>query len=197
MHTNFKLAGAGEYLALVRPDGTTVEQEFAPEFPTQAGDISYGISQDTISAVLSEREVRYRVPTIDDADAPWTTAAYDDSTWPRGGGGPTILITEIGNGITDYLEIQNVSDHEVDTAGWHIVANKGTSGNINQYHTPLQLSGTMDPGEVLYWTDDDEEHYFGEGIVWTTGGRGWAMILDGEGNVVDFAVWRYQAADID
>jgi hypothetical protein len=41
-HTNFKLAAGGEYLALVRPDGT-VEQQFSPAYPAQAADESYGL----------------------------------------------------------------------------------------------------------------------------------------------------------
>ena len=35
LHTNFNLNKAGEYLALVMPDGATVVQDFAPEFPEQ------------------------------------------------------------------------------------------------------------------------------------------------------------------
>ena len=42
LHTNFKLQDGGEYLALVRPDGT-VQQEFAPTYPKQYTDISYGL----------------------------------------------------------------------------------------------------------------------------------------------------------
>ena len=41
LHTNFKLAGGGEYLALVRPDGSVVD-EYAPEYPPQVADVSYG-----------------------------------------------------------------------------------------------------------------------------------------------------------
>ncbi|MCX7428899.1 MAG: lamin tail domain-containing protein, partial [Planctomycetia bacterium] len=44
LHTNFKLDGDGEYLALVRPDGATIAHEYAPEFPAQGIDISYGLS---------------------------------------------------------------------------------------------------------------------------------------------------------
>ena len=36
LHTNFKLASEGEYLAIVRPDGLTVEQHFSPSFPLQS-----------------------------------------------------------------------------------------------------------------------------------------------------------------
>ncbi|MGB0326660.1 MAG: lamin tail domain-containing protein [Akkermansiaceae bacterium] len=42
-HTNFRLGSNGEYLAIVRPDGTTVDDSFAPTYPEQFTDISYGI----------------------------------------------------------------------------------------------------------------------------------------------------------
>ena len=42
LHTNFKLKGSGEYLGLISPDGITVLSEYAPEFPAQHEDISYG-----------------------------------------------------------------------------------------------------------------------------------------------------------
>ncbi|MGI9245013.1 MAG: LamG-like jellyroll fold domain-containing protein, partial [Verrucomicrobiales bacterium] len=41
LHTNFSLDADGSYLALVRPDGSTVVQEFAPAFPAQRDDLSY------------------------------------------------------------------------------------------------------------------------------------------------------------
>lgn len=41
-HTNFKLDSMGEYLAIVRPDGTTIDAVFHPTFPEQLADISYG-----------------------------------------------------------------------------------------------------------------------------------------------------------
>ena len=45
-HTNFKLDASGEYLALVQPDGQTIATQFAPKFPKQYSDVSYGLSQD-------------------------------------------------------------------------------------------------------------------------------------------------------
>ena len=41
LHTNFKLDAAGEYLALVDPN-TNVVSSFAPVYPSQLGDVSYG-----------------------------------------------------------------------------------------------------------------------------------------------------------
>ncbi len=43
LHTNFKLAAEGEYLALVSADGLTVLTEFATKFPVQFKDVSYGV----------------------------------------------------------------------------------------------------------------------------------------------------------
>lgn len=43
LHTNFKLAASGGYLALVRPDGTTVASEFR-NYPPPFGDVSFGPS---------------------------------------------------------------------------------------------------------------------------------------------------------
>ena len=44
IHTNFKLASEGEFLALVRPDGFTIEAQYAPRYPLQKRDVSYGIN---------------------------------------------------------------------------------------------------------------------------------------------------------
>ena len=42
LHTNFKLSDEGEFLALVRPDGTNIATQFAPTFPPQFSDVTYG-----------------------------------------------------------------------------------------------------------------------------------------------------------
>lgn len=47
LHTNFGLSAGGEYLGLIQPDGVTVVSEFAPEYPEQTEDISYGVTQST------------------------------------------------------------------------------------------------------------------------------------------------------
>ncbi len=43
LHTNFKLSSSGEFLALIKPDGTTISHSYSPAFPPQIADISYGI----------------------------------------------------------------------------------------------------------------------------------------------------------
>jgi hypothetical protein len=46
LHTNFRLNGMGEYLALVRPDGSAAS-EFMPNYPEQGRNVSYGWYENT------------------------------------------------------------------------------------------------------------------------------------------------------
>lgn len=45
LHTDFRLSAAGEYLALVAPDGVTVVSAFTPAYPAQFDDESFGFAQ--------------------------------------------------------------------------------------------------------------------------------------------------------
>ena len=45
LHINFQLVAGGEYLALVRPDGTNIVSEFKPTYPPQVPDLSHGVVQ--------------------------------------------------------------------------------------------------------------------------------------------------------
>ncbi len=62
LHTNFELNSDGEYLALIKPDGRTAATEFAPAFPAQSGNISYGVTQPTAAGELPVRGF-FRTPT--------------------------------------------------------------------------------------------------------------------------------------
>ncbi|HEY1110569.1 MAG TPA: CotH kinase family protein, partial [Opitutaceae bacterium] len=42
LHTNFALSADGEYLGLIQADGFTVASEYAPSFPAQRDNVSYG-----------------------------------------------------------------------------------------------------------------------------------------------------------
>jgi hypothetical protein len=100
LHTNFKLSSGGEYLALVKPDGSIVTQ-FSPEFPPQFPDVSYGVGMQIVSTTLvaSNAPLRYVIPTDASADATWTQTNFSDGGWPAG-------INGVGydTGIADPLE---------------------------------------------------------------------------------------------
>ena len=84
LHTNFKLSGEGEYVALVRPDGVTVAHEIS--FPEQIADISYGaLATLNESTLISPGDpARAWVPNDDSLGYQWTEATFDDSSWPSG-----------------------------------------------------------------------------------------------------------------
>lgn len=88
LHTNFKLNASGEYLALIRPDGIATESEYAPSFPTQYPNVSFGIgSVDTNSVILvgPGAPLSYLVPNNGGSDvggaSPFHELIYDDSGW--------------------------------------------------------------------------------------------------------------------
>lgn len=84
LHTNFSLSASGEYLALVRPDGMTVEHEFSPLYPAQANDESYGLNLIGRSIVTAGATVKYRVPTNDALGLRWTQRDFEDGGWASG-----------------------------------------------------------------------------------------------------------------
>ena len=84
LHTNFKLSSAGEFLALVRPNGTSLVHAYAPTYPVQAEDASYGLGfdEETIELILPGQVAKYIVPT--ERIAAWETAGFNDSEWESG-----------------------------------------------------------------------------------------------------------------
>ncbi|MCX6854026.1 MAG: chitobiase/beta-hexosaminidase C-terminal domain-containing protein, partial [Verrucomicrobia bacterium] len=84
LHTNFSLSSSGEYLALVRPDGVTVEHHFSPMYPAQANDESYGINFTGRSLLSQKASVKYRVPTNATLGTTWTAPEFADSSWSSG-----------------------------------------------------------------------------------------------------------------
>lgn len=85
LHTNFKLSKDGEYLALVRSNGVTVVQAFAPEFPEQRDNISYGVALPVVTETLVATGTlcRVMVPT-GMVEGTWRDIAFDDSAWTTG-----------------------------------------------------------------------------------------------------------------
>lgn len=78
LHTSFNLNAEGEYLALVQSDGTTIASEFAPQFPVQYPDISFGLYQG---------EVRYfSTPTPGAANGPGVISFVADTKFDHNRG---------------------------------------------------------------------------------------------------------------
>lgn len=124
LHTNFSLSKGGEYLALTRPDGTKTT-EFAPEYPVQADDVSYGVSEELefVDVISTGHDVRVGVPrSAGEFTAQFTawqsdiSGSFSGSRWRSAqlglgyetdpGGGPYgSLIGANGNVENDMLDI--------------------------------------------------------------------------------------------
>jgi hypothetical protein len=105
-HTNFKLSGDGEFLALTRPDGSTVEHSYTPAYPEQAPDISYGIKpQSVITPLVSEHATYQYTQPNDAADGlSWTDITFDDAGWLTGTGGLGMVTVAGEPGFNTYIE---------------------------------------------------------------------------------------------
>ena len=63
LHTNFSLAKDGEFLALVRPGGTLVEQSFAPKYPALVADEAFGMRFQSTTLLAQGAAGKYKIPT--------------------------------------------------------------------------------------------------------------------------------------
>jgi hypothetical protein len=84
LHTNFSLSANGEYLALVKPDGSTIAYEYKPNFPQQVTDISYGvaITGQNDMLIAGGAGCKYLIPGSE-ASLPsnWNATTLDDTVW--------------------------------------------------------------------------------------------------------------------
>ena len=84
LHTNFKLRGTGEYLALVDPSGSVVH-DVGPEYPPQVADASYGTDFNIRSEqlVTPGQNARLFIPDAEDdinLGRRWTEREFDDAS---------------------------------------------------------------------------------------------------------------------
>jgi CotH kinase protein/Lamin Tail Domain len=94
LHTNFKLSSGGEFLALVRPDGVAVEYSYAPAYPPQFPNGTYGrVNTTATTVVLPEVSPGKAKAPLSEADftanfSGWNSAyGFDDSDWQTGTAG--------------------------------------------------------------------------------------------------------------
>ena len=76
LHTNFRLSGAGEYLALVGPtpfpNGSTIAHAFDPAYPEQSSDVAYGLIFGSELLVNAHTEFAFQIPRNGDLGMAWT-----------------------------------------------------------------------------------------------------------------------------
>lgn len=135
LHTNFALSADGEYLALVKPDGTTRTTEFAPGFPPQYQDISYGVSSsiETVTLVGKGTAARGTYDSTGALGSAWIAPAFNDTGWVNG---------TLGAG---YFNVGGSSNPDLSTqVGLNLLASSGNQPGM-YVRTVFQIP---DPSKV-------------------------------------------------
>lgn len=120
-----------------------------------------------------------------------------------GTGGGSILITECGlagfvvGQDNDYIEISNLFNTTINTTGWKVAISNSYT-NINAVNSIIwDLPSSFAPCSILSKTDNSgAANYWGVNILWNPSQKGWAIILDNSGNVMDFVGWGWTAAEL-
>ena len=114
LHTSFSLSKTGEYLALVDKDGTTILSEYAPEYPEQYSDISFGINQDINYLIGEDTSYEWSIPSSSGTSSTGTGKGAIGFTETEGNGGFTV----------SYYELRNTSINNISEAETYIKSNR-------------------------------------------------------------------------
>jgi VCBS repeat-containing protein len=96
LHTNFSLSASGEYLGLVRPDGS-VADDFGESFPAQRSNVSYGHLVTSTPLVGAGDTASVLVPTDGSLGTTWRDAGFvPGSGWSNGPTGLGFGVTQPG-----------------------------------------------------------------------------------------------------
>ncbi|MFO0916591.1 MAG: lamin tail domain-containing protein [Pirellulales bacterium] len=202
LHTNFQLNSEGDDVWLVAPDGVTPVHGYE-NYPTQLPNVSYGLPNTNASFVRllsAGGAVSYLVPGADRAADAWTSPDYPAAGWNTTIGipSPQLAITEvIGDDTASGVELQNVSGQTVNTSGWKVLVNQSAGGVQGVNSTAWSLPASVPAGGVLFRTDlVGDANYWGANLDWTLTSKGWVMLVNNAGQVVDFAAWGYSQSEL-
>ena len=199
LHTNFALSKDGEYLGLIAPDGNTVVSEYAPTFPPQLENVSYGIGNvlEPTTLIAPGANASWLVPTNNSLGQSWTQSGFNAASWTSTKQIPNsrIVISEVNTNSTAVVEIQNVSGLSQVTAGWRVAVGDSDTDINSVNATRWSLPNNIAVGSVQYKTDGTTNAW-GSNIAWTNTTKGWVMLVDQAGHVVDFTAWGWTAAQI-
>lgn len=123
------------------------------------------------------------------------TTFYVETRHGSGNSGCLRIVEMEGNGIGDYIELQNVSGVSFDATGYKVIASDSYT-DINVTNSITWDLDNFAAGEIKYRTDDASDNYWGSNLLWEPGNPGWAMIIDPLGNIVDFVALQWDSATI-
>ncbi|MEL6820384.1 MAG: lamin tail domain-containing protein, partial [Calditrichota bacterium] len=158
LHTNFKLSGSGEFLALTQPDTTLINTEFRPAYPIQTANVSYGTLgssshyfntpspgainvSGTVSLYLTDDDVNENSPN-DTYIGSLITTDVDTST------SIAYSLTDDAGGrfkvVGDQLQVANTNLIDFETDSTHQITARTTYGSAT-----LDKSFTIEVDQVL------------------------------------------------
>ena len=150
LHTSFVLNATGDYLALVKPDGKTVATEFAPAFPAQLDDISYGITQPTAAGEAPVRGF-FRTPTPGARNGGSSTLLLTERvTFSRASGPFTDAVTVTLSGAAAGQKIRYTIT--APTANGGVIAEPGPTST--EYTVPLVIGASSIVRASIYAADN-------------------------------------------
>lgn len=126
LHTNFKLGASGEYLGLFDAVGSTPLSQFAPAFPQQQPDQSYGLGVD-------DNQVFFTIPT-----------PGAENSGPQIGGiaSPVDFSVERGFFSNSFDLVLSTSQSNPSTIRYTVDGSEPTLTNGLAYFTPISVSTT-------------------------------------------------------
>lgn len=150
LHTNFALSAGGEFLALVGTDGTTIIDEYSPEFPDQFEDISYGRTMENsgvrTTLVPSGAAAKAIVPTSGALGLTWTQLGFNDAAWPISGTTGLGYESSPGDPVNFTSQIHTPLPVGTSTAYVRVTFNLASLANIGR----LTLRMKYDDGFAAY-----------------------------------------------
>lgn len=150
LHTNFKLSAGGEYLALVDSNGTSILDQFSPEFPEQQEDISYGREMAITgggTTLLAEGAIATGlIPTNGNLGTSWTELGFDDSGWTLTGPTGFGYENNTGDSVNFTEEIQTTIPSGTTSLYLRIPFNLTSKADLGA----LTLNVRYDDGFVAY-----------------------------------------------
>ncbi len=159
--------------------------------------INYGTSADIIAQATAPvfwyDSLNATVP-IHIGDTLTTPLMFDSAVYyyeaVNGTSGSPIIISEYSS-YPDLIEITNVSNQPFDATGWQVLMNDNTS-DINYAQPTTWQLGQFMSNEVIVGYENAE---FGS-VGWVNGDNIWVMLVDDQGNIMDFVASNWTASDI-
>lgn len=182
LHTNFSLRAAGEYLALVQPDGVTVQQEFAPQFPAQDPNRAFGVNFSGTQLLSEGASMAWKVPAGSGDDATWRAQAFPATGWTSGstGAGYGILV----NGIT-------VREVRKGAAPLSTLAETDALLALPAGNPGIQSEATIIAPVVNFYHDGGEGHYTSNAVFPNGGGDYFAVKATGFIQIPTAGAWTF------